>query len=276
MSFDIKILIGVILGFIGYSSLYLGKCLQKHGVDGFKNQGKVSVKNRHGGIWIFGIFLASIHMFIQWTALFFAPINLIAPIEGLGLIVLVIFSYYFLKENVSKNQLIGISVIIIGTVFITFFNTNPSEVAFSSFEMVPFLILSICIIIIELIAVIIGRKTGFKKQGLILAITAGSFMGLQTVTKRITAIPSATLSLIFVFITFGFAIITLLTTQYAFIKAKANLVVPSFTSASIIIAVLTSSLSLSEVLVEMQLVGFGLILLGVIFLTAFSKQFEQH
>ncbi|MHA2197472.1 MAG: DMT family transporter [Promethearchaeota archaeon] len=276
MNFEIKILIGITLGFIAYSALYLGKCFQKHGIEGFKDQGKVSIKNRHGGIWIFGTFLASIHMFVQWAALFFAPINLVAPIEGLGLVVLVVFSYYFLKESIFRLQLIGITLIIIGTVFITFFNTNPSEILFSSLKVVPFLIITLSIIPIELIIVGMGRIYDFKRQGLVLAITAGTFMALQTVTKRITAIPNSTLSLIFIFITFLFAVLTLLTTQYAFAKANANLVVPSFTSASIIIAIVTSSISLSEIIVEIQLVGFVLIVFGVIFLTAFSKHYEKH
>ncbi|MHA2393710.1 MAG: DMT family transporter [Promethearchaeota archaeon] len=276
MSFDLKILIGIILGFIGYSSLYLGKCLQKHGIEGFKDQGKVSVKNKHGRIWIIGTFLSSIHMFVQWAALIFAPINIIAPIEGLGLVVLVIFSYYYLKENISKLQLIGITLIIMGTIFITYFNVNPSEIAFNNFDIIPFLIISISIITIELTIVGIGSLKEFKRQGIALAITAGTFMAFQTVTKRITAIPNATLSLIFVFVTFIFAALTLLTTQYAFAKAKANLVVPSFTSASIIVSILTSTISLSEIIVEMQLIGFALILFGVVLLTAFSKHYEQH
>ena len=101
-------------------------------------------------------------------------------------------------------------------------------------------------------------------------------MAFQTVTKRITAIPNTTLSIIFTFVTFLFAIITLLTTQYAFAKAKANLVVPSFTSASILLAIITSSISLSEIIIEIQLVGFVLIVFGVVLLTAFSKHYEQH
>jgi len=157
VSFDIKILVGITLGFIAYAFLYLGKCLQKHGIEGFKGQGKVSVKNKHGVIWIFGILLASIHMFVQWVALFFAPINLIAPIEGLGLIVLIIFSFFYLKESINKLQIIGITLIITGTVIITYFNINPSEIAFANFKVIPFLITLLSISATELLLITLGK-----------------------------------------------------------------------------------------------------------------------
>ena len=276
MSLDIKIIIGLSIGFIAYTLLYLVKGFQKYAIEGFKDQGKVKVKNKNTGIWIFGTILTSVYMFIQWAALFFAPINLIAPIEALGLIVLAFFSYFILKEEISKLQIIGISLIIVGTVLITSFNINASEIEFNDFRIDLFLIYSLTIMIIELIAILISKLNEFEILGLILSITAGTFMAFQTVTKRITVIPNATLSLIFTFITFLLAILTLLSTQYAFKKAKANIVVPYSTSVSIIIAVLISSISLNEIIVVLQIVGVFIIVLGIIILTAFTSEPKSH
>ena len=275
MSFDIKKIIGLSTGFIAYTILYLGKGIQKYAVEGFKDQGKVNVKDKNTGIWIIGTILTSIYMFIQWVALFFAPINLIAPIEAIGLIVLVIFSFYILKEDISKLQIIGIGLIIIGTILITIFNVNSSEVEFNDFQIELFLIFSLTIIFIEFIAILISKLNNSKRTGLILGITAGTFMAFQTVTKRITAIPNAILSLTFTFITFIFAILTLIMTQYAFTKAKANVVVPCFTSASIILAVLISYITLNEIIVVSQIVGFVIIVFGIIFLTAFTSETKK-
>lgn len=276
MSLDIKIIIGLSIGIIAYTLLYLGKGFQKYAIERFKDQGKVKVKNKNTGIWIFGTILTSVYMFIQWAALFFAPINLIAPIEALGLIVLAFFSYFILKEGISKLQIIGIALIIVGTVLITSFNINASEIEFNDFRIDLFLIYSLTIMIIELIAILISKLNEFEILGLILSITAGTFMAFQTVTKRITVIPNATLSLIFTFITFLFAILTLLSTQYAFKKAKANIVVPYSTSVSIIIAVLISSISLNEIIVVLQIVGVFVIVLGIIILTAFTSEPKFH
>ncbi len=276
MSLDIKIIIGISIGIIAYTLLYLGKGFQKYAIERFKDQGKVKVKNKNTGIWIFGTILTSVYMFIQWAALFFAPINLIAPIEALGLIVLAFFSYFILKEGISKLQIIGIALIIVGTVLITSFNINASEIEFNDFRIDLFLIYSLTIMIIELIAILISKLNEFEILGLILSITAGTFMAFQTVTKRITVIPNATLSLIFTFITFLLAILTLLSTQYAFKKAKANIVVPYSTSVSIIIAVLISSISLNEIIVVLQIVGVFIIVLGIIILTAFTSEPKSH
>jgi len=275
MSFDIKKIIGLSTGFIAYTILYLGKGIQKYAVEGFKDQGKVNVKDKNTGIWIIGTILTSIYMFIQWAALFLAPINLIAPIEAIGLIVLVIFSFYILKEDISKLQIIGIGLIIIGTILITLFNVNSSEVEFNDFQIELFLIFSLTIIFIEFIAILISKLNNSKITGLILGIIAGTFMAFQTVTKRITAIPNSILSLTFTFITFLFAILTLIMTQYAFTKAKANVVVPCFTSASIILAVLISYITLNEIIVVSQIVGFVIIVFGIIFLTAFTSETKK-
>ena len=96
-------------------------------------------------------------------------------------------------------------------------------------------------------------------------------MALQTVTKRITAIPDPVVTIVFTFISFGVTTLTFLFTQFAFAKANANIVVPCFTSASIIIAILIGVIALSEEIILIQILGIFLIIIGVILLTAFRE-----
>ena len=96
-------------------------------------------------------------------------------------------------------------------------------------------------------------------------------MALQTVTKRITAIPDPVLTLVFTFLSFGVTTLTFLFTQFAFAKANANIVVPCFTSASIIIAILIGIIALSEEMILIQIFGIVIIVIGVILLTAFRE-----
>ncbi|GAJ22119.1 unnamed protein product, partial [marine sediment metagenome] len=63
----------------------------------------------------------------------------------------------------------------------------------------------------------------------------------------------------FTLATFIFALSTLLITQYAFAKAKANQVVPCFTSTSIILASLMSVLALNGSISWIQVIGIILI-----------------
>lgn len=269
MLIDINIIIGLFIGTLGYCLLYLGKGIQKYAIEGFKGEKQFEIKSKHSGIWIFGTILTSSNVFIQWAALLFAPINVIAPLEGLGLIILIIFSYYVLKEKIVKVQLIGIALIITGTILIPLFNPNTGSITIIDFDIPLFIILSLIILSSEVILILVSKSNQFKAAGLILGITAGTFMAFQTTSKRITAIPESTIILIFTIITFIYSILTLVMSQYAFTKAKANIVVPCFTSASIIIAILLGFVSLNEQLEFVQIIGIALIVAGVILLTRF-------
>ena len=106
-------MVRVIIGIIAYVMLYLGKGIQKYAIEGLKID--KSIKSKHSGIWMFGLVLTTTYMFIQWLALLFAPVNIITPLNGIGLIVLLLFSYYKLHEEIYKIQIIGVILIIIGT-----------------------------------------------------------------------------------------------------------------------------------------------------------------
>lgn len=269
MALEGIILLGLIIGIIAYVVEYIGKGIQKYSIEGWKAD--KTVKSKHTGYFILGTIMTSLYVFIQWAALFYAPVNLIAPLEGLGLVVLILFSYFVLKEDISKFQIIGITMILLGTAFITLFNSNSGDILFTDFNQNIFFIITLVIISGELILILISKLLDYKAAGLIIGITAGTFMALQTVTKRITAIPDSTLAIIFTFISFGVTTLTFLFTQFAFTKAEANIVVPCFTSASIIVAIFIGVLSLNEILIPIQGLGIVIIVIGVIMLTAFKR-----
>ncbi len=264
------IFIGLIIGIIANISLYLGKGLQKLGLEGFKEE--KTVKTKKSGIWIFGTILTSIAMFIQWTALLFTPINLIAPLEGIGLIVLLLFSFYVLKEKITSIEIMGVMLIIIGTILVTMFNLNTGILGTSDVNLLFFFLLIIPIFIIESIAIIFSHFNEYKFAGLILGLTAGTCMAIETFSKRITAVPDPFLTAIFSFTSLLMAGITFVVTQYGLAKAKANIVIPCFTSASITIAILSGIISLSESIILIQIVGIIAIIGGIIFLTAFKEE----
>jgi len=78
MSSEFMVFIGLIIGILAYVLLYLGKGIQKYAIEGLKID--KSIKFKHSGIWIFGTVLTTTYFFVQWAALFFAPINIIAPL----------------------------------------------------------------------------------------------------------------------------------------------------------------------------------------------------
>lgn len=267
---EINIIIGITIGLTAYILVNLGRGFQKMGLEGLKTEKKV--KSKHSGIWIFGSFLAIIYMFIQWIALLFAPINVIAPLEGVGLIVLVLFSYFILHEDISKTEILGISLITLGIVFGTAFNPNPSTIQAIDFNIMNYIIVFCCLFFIEGILIVILKFKLYNVVGLILGLTAGTFNAFQTVSKRITAIPDTFLRAVFSIITLIIALLTFLVTQFAFAKSKANIIVPCFTSASISLSILIGIIALNELINIVQISGIIVLVVGVVFLTAFRKK----
>lgn len=159
----------------------------------------------------------------------------------------------------------------------TLFNLNTGDIQYADFNQFSFLIFTIILVLAEVVAILVSKFNSYKAAGLIIGTSAGTFMALQTVTKRITAIPDPMLALIFTFLSFGVTIMTFLLTQFAFAKANANIVVPCFTSASIIIAILIGVIALSEEIILIQILGIIIIFIGVILLTGFRKNetFEE-
>ncbi|MBD3215100.1 MAG: hypothetical protein GF311_21005 [Candidatus Lokiarchaeota archaeon] len=270
MALNQEILIGLIIGIIAYTILNIGKGIQKFAIEGLKVDKKIKSKN--SGIWIFGTILTSIYMFIQWIALLFAPINIIAPLEGYGLIIFILFSYFILKEDISIIEILGIIGIIVGVILITAFNPNTATFQSTDFNGLSLLIISIVIIGVEIVLILFSRANDYIASGLIIGGTAGSLMAFQTVSKRITSAPDITLTIVFGIFTLILATTTLLLTQFAFAKSKANRVVPCFTSVSIILAIILGVISLDENILLIQIGGIAVIIVGVFLLTAFRKE----
>jgi uncharacterized membrane protein len=266
-----NLLLGIVIGIASYCCLYIGKGIQKLAIN--RMQAKKSIKKTESGIWIFGTVLTVVPMFVQWIALLFAPVNVIAPLEGVGLVVLVVFSYFALKEDISKQEISGIFCIIAG-IFLTSFFAGPAKAAtMAGFKPMYFIWIASCLIIIELILILMSKKTGYKFAGVVFGFTAGTMMAFQSISKRISTISEALLPGII--LTCIFAILTLLITQIGFTRAKASQVVSSFTSASILVASVASIFILSESMNGLQFLGIAAVVMGVLFITILRPGAQQ-
>ncbi|MCG3220002.1 MAG: hypothetical protein H7641_01360 [Candidatus Heimdallarchaeota archaeon] len=272
VSSSVGLFLGVLIGLVGYISQYIGKGIQKYAIEGFKIDR--TIKSKHSGIWIFGTVLTSLFVFIQWIplAIFHTPMNLIAPLEGIGLVTLLLFSFFVLKESISKTEVLSIVLILAGTVLINIFVKDPIELEYTDFFLNAFLIAVGIFLFICIPIVIYAFRKPSNFFGIILGLMAGCCMAFQTLTKRITDIGD--LALIFTFVTFAFATITLALSQFAFTMAKANVVVPSFASASIILSIVLGILVINETIVPIQIGGIGCIVLGIIVMNLFRKTNE--
>ena len=271
MNQEFFILLGLLLGIIGYITLNLGKGIQKYAIERFKSDDRFKIKSKNSGTWLLGTSFTLIFFIVQWIALLFAPVNLIAPLDGLGLIVLFTFSYFVLKEETKKVEIFGIFLIIIGTIFVTLFNSNPSEIESKNLNLFFLFILFTSIISIEIFLILFSKLNNYKGAGLIFGIAAGTFMAFSTISKRITAIPDVIIKITFIIIVLIFSLIQLILSNIGYTKANANVVVPCFTSSSIILAVLIGYLCLNERIVFIQIIGIIQIICGIILLSVFKK-----
>ena len=272
--FNRDLFLGVFIGVFAYIILYIGKGIQKYAIEGLKIEKKV--KSKHSGIWIIGTILTSSFVFVQWIPLsiFHTPMNLIAPLEGIGLTTLLLFSIFVLNEKITKLELVGIFLIILGTVLINVKVVTPEELQRESLNLTNFgICLGVTLGIALLFFLIVFRRSE-ALTGVVLGFAAGCFMAFQTLSKRITDIEG--LVAIFTFVMFGFAIVTLGLSQWAFVKARANLVVPSFTSASIILTTLLGIFVIGESLFNLQIGGIVCIILGILFLNLIRKESDQE
>jgi len=268
MTSELDIFLGVMLAIIAYACLYLGKGLQKFAVVGYtKKDATRGDKGRNTGIWIGGLVLTGAFMFIHLFALKFAPISVIAPFEGLGLIILCLFSYFILKEPIERMKLYGIILIVVGLILTAIFMPGPEAIPVV-FDWVVFIIFLSAIMGAFVLLGLFSKFNRYKAAGLIFGSFAGAFMCFQTLTKRITWIPGYGY---FVFIMFGFAVATLVMTNFGFLKAEAVVVVPSFTANSITLPTFLAIFIFDEPVVVFQWIGIAIIVVGVILLTAFSK-----
>ncbi|MHA1266266.1 MAG: DMT family transporter [Candidatus Helarchaeota archaeon] len=263
-----NISLGILLAVIAYTCLYLGKGIQKFAIVGYtQKDAPKGEKGKHVGIWIGGLILTGAFMFIHLFALRYAPISVIAPFEGLGLLILCIFSYFILREPIDQMKAIGIIAIITGLTLTAVFTPDPNIIP-AEFDLMLFIMFLIIIMSIFVILGFYSRRKNYMAAGVIFGSFAGAFMCFQTLTKRITWLPGFWY---FIFIMFGFSIATLIMTNFGFLKADAVIVVPSFSAMSIILPTLLAIFLFNEPAIAFQWIGIIIIVLGIIFLTAFSK-----
>jgi drug/metabolite transporter (DMT)-like permease len=175
-----------------------------------------------------------------------------------------IFSYFILKEKITKISAIGAVLIVIAIFVIVFFNEQTEPL----FNMNGLLLLFIPIIIVEVILIFISWSKDYVLTGFLIGAAAGTMMALQTLFKDLTTFPEFGVSgAVFTVI---FAILTLLVTQIGFTKAKASQVVPSFTSASIILTTFADVIALNQGIVFLQIIGIFIVIIGVILVSGFQ------
>jgi hypothetical protein len=114
----------IFLQLLSTSLNYIGMTLQKKAADSLPALrseipfGKAIKNFLTNKAWIFGYILNVISVLVSTAALGLASLSLVQPFYGFGLIVLAIFAHFYLKEEITRIDIIGILFGMVGIIVI--------------------------------------------------------------------------------------------------------------------------------------------------------------
>lgn len=188
------VVLAIFLGILSYSMLNIGMGLQKKGAASLPKINKQKIGQNLKNFltcrpWVIGFILVQ----AQWASLSFAldlaSVSIITPLMSVGMVALIIFSYFYLKEPISKIEITGIIIILGGIVLLG--TTTPREEVEHTYEYVLGRLSSIGVIAfllvfflfsIFLIIVSISRK--YKNADILFSIAAGITDALGAILLR--------------------------------------------------------------------------------------------
>lgn len=275
------IVLGLLFGIINTSLLHIAKGMERHGIEIFSKKKTFKEKGRKPLIYIAGLILNNLTPIWQIYGNTFASATVFSSVFGLGLVVLMLYSHYILKEEITNLELIGAILIIIGTTVVgILYSIEPSVTG--DFNYFNFFVLVIIISIIFSCLIGISWK---KKVAIafIFGAVAGSLGGIDNVFKRMGLSSSnfleafagvfrlELLSILFV-ISFLLGLLAFLLTQIGFAKgADASKLVPMYNSMYIIAPIIFEFIINRNATVSIWIILAAFIIIIGIFLMNFFK-----
>lgn len=297
--------LAITFGIISYSLVNIGLALQKKGATLLPKIEKTSfwlnLKNFFSNkFWLVGILCTNISFVFLAIAMNQGPLSIVAPMQGVGLTVLLIFSFFYLKEKITIWEVIGIITIIVGIVILGV-TKSPSETTYSIFEINQLFlqtksIVFLCVLsTLVFTSVIFSVLRKFQFASIIFGLGGGILSGLGAIFTKayMSAIDFSNFSssIIFAFkqwiwwlfflIMLIYNILSEVSPQIAYQKGKVVLVAPLFAVMALIIPVFGGIIIFSEWNnlatwnLALKIVSIVLVLSGVTTLSYFHKEEDK-
>lgn len=292
--------LGFLIAIIAYAMLNIGNALQKKGASELPpiedTSGKDNIKNfLKSKTWLIGWIMATVQWYIFLIALTMAPVSLLTPLMGVGLVILVIFSYFYLKEPIGKFEILGIIVIIFGVVILGI-NTTGDDASFTLDEVNVIFGAWDAILFTIVVLVAAGGLMGYSKlknyknADICYGIGSGLLLGIGTIYSKafmagitgstfIGTISSFAWWLYFILIIIG-NMGNMVTLQVGFQKGKAVVVSPLNAVFNVMISVLGGVIIFSEwdgldqTVIIWNIIALIAILIGVVVLSFLTTKDE--
>ena len=300
--------LAIFLGVLSYSMLNVGMGLQKKGAACLPKIEKQKVLQNLKNFftnktWLFGFVLVQAQWILLTMALDFAPISMITPLMSFGMVALILFSYFYLKEPISIVEICGIIAIIIGIVILGV--TNPDEeVQYNLTETTNFiaeiwsLIFLIVIFVISIGLVLLSVLRKFKNADILFGIAAGITDALGAIFLkalmsgadfRDTTIIGQSVSnwvwWFYMVIMIIFNTVATIYLQVAYQRGKAVIVAPIFAVLAMITPVFGGIIIFNDWaiffdqnmigMIIWKIVAFVIIIAGAVVLSVYSARMEE-
>ena len=235
------------------------------------------------GPWMRAFLLATISEGCFLVAAANAPISLVQPILGTGLIVLAGFSVFYLNEKLSSGEWIGVITLIIGLALL---GASAERGEIRGLEAISWgRLVGLTVVLLGFVVaarVIELRRPGTFNIELVLGAAGGVMIGIGALFTRVMMLEFKEGNVIFgillVSVAMGAMLIGLVTQQGGFQRGRAITVTAVLAVLNKIIAIFGGMFALGEVLPEdpvkqgLRITALAALLVGTILLARFNKQ----
>ena len=177
------VVLSIFLGILSYSMLNIGMGLQKKGAAELpKIEGQSIGQNLKNFFtnktWLIGFSLVLAQWIILVLAINFGNLSIVTPLMSVGMVALVIFSFFYLKEPISKIEIFGIGAIIIGIAVLG--ATSPAEVdeptlteVIEGLEKIQSIIFLVVLVILSIVLILASVLRKFRNADILFGVAAG-------------------------------------------------------------------------------------------------------
>ena len=279
----------LLFGVIGTVLFHLGKGMQKRGIGFIRAMGvRISTGSaprsmtradpRRGWIYVTGIMLNN--SLVVWIILAnrYAPPSYFASVFGLGIIALVLYARFFLEETITPINYAGMMLLVSGTVVLGMESMRRGILTMADVNITALLIFIAVYLIVSMLCILmVFRTTRSYPLGIAFGLFTGGAASLDPVLKGVAQhyggipgfVPSTTEGWILFILSFLFATVSFLATQWGFVKnSPASIQVPVGSSVYVCFPILIQGIALPGFAITWHTVaGMLLVIGGILCLT---------
>lgn len=299
-----NIILSLFLAMLSYSMLNVGMGLQKKGAASLpKIAEEPFVKNLKNFFtnktWLLGFSLVQIQWFILALALDFGSLSVVTPMMAFGMVTLVFFSYFYLKEPISKSEFGGILSIITGIALLGVFNPKESEeypldYMNQALAKISSIIFLVAIFVITVVLLLFSVLRNYAYADILFGIGAGVFDGIGAIFlkaysggfdfREISTIYASVVRWewwVYLVILLFFNITATVFLQIAYQRGRAVIVAPIFAVIAMAVPVtggiiiLAEWACLSPAMIAIKVISLIIISIGMVILSISSARHKR-